>query len=145
MIKNVGEGAAEAIIESRELAGGAFDSLDDFSRQLNTRNVNKRALESLIKTGCLDSAAGTNEARGAMLVNLDRIMGIAQSALKLKETGQTTMFDLFGDEVATPLPVSTWKGRRSHGPRYRPGRRSCSAFGYRSIPLPTPRRNWRPT
>ncbi len=103
MIKNVGEGAAEAIIESRELAGGAFDSLDDFSRQLNTRNVNKRALESLIKTGCLDSAAGTNEARGAMLVNLDRIMGIAQSALKLKETGQTTMFDLFGDEVATPL------------------------------------------
>jgi DNA polymerase-3 subunit alpha len=38
-----------------------------------------------------------------MLVNLDRILSIAQSANKLKETGQTTMFDLFGDEVATPL------------------------------------------
>jgi DNA polymerase-3 subunit alpha len=103
MIKNVGQGAAEAIVESRELAGGEFASLDDFCRQLNTRNVNKRALESLIKAGCLDSVAGSTEARGAMLVNLDRIMGIAQSALKLKETGQTTMFDLFGDEVATPL------------------------------------------
>jgi DNA polymerase III subunit alpha len=103
MIKNVGEGAAEAIIGSRQEAGGAFASLDDFCRQLNTRNVNKRALESLIKVGCLDSVAGSADARGAMLVNLDRIMGIAQSALKLKETGQTTMFDLFGDEVATPL------------------------------------------
>ncbi len=103
MIKNVGEGAAEAIVESREQAGGEFASLDDFCRQLNTRNVNKRALESLIKGGCLDSIAGTSDARGALLVNLDRIMSIAQSALKLKETGQTTMFDLFGDEVATPL------------------------------------------
>jgi DNA polymerase III subunit alpha len=103
MIKNVGEGAAEAIIESRDQAGGAFASLDDFCRQLNTHNVNKRALESLVKTGCLDSVAGSADARGALLVNLDRIMSIAQSALKLKETGQTTMFDLFGDEVATPL------------------------------------------
>ncbi len=103
MIKNVGEGAAEAIVESRELAGGQFGSLDEFCRQLNTRNVNKRALESLIKAGCLDSISGTSESRGALLVNLDRIMGIAQSALKLKEMGQTTMFDLFGDEVATPL------------------------------------------
>jgi DNA polymerase-3 subunit alpha len=103
MIKNVGFGAAESILESREGAGGAFASLDDFCRQLNTHNVNKRALESLVKGGCLDSIAGTVEARGAMLVNLDRILGIAQSANKLKETGQTTMFDLFGDEVATPL------------------------------------------
>jgi len=38
-----------------------------------------------------------------MLINLDRILSIAQSANRLKETGQTTMFDLFGDEVATPL------------------------------------------
>jgi DNA polymerase-3 subunit alpha len=103
MIKNVGVGAAESILESRETAGGAFASLDDFCRQLNTHNVNKRALESLVKGGCLDSIAGTVDARGAMLVNLDRILGIAQSANKLKETGQTTMFDLFGDEVATPL------------------------------------------
>ncbi|HEX5141378.1 MAG TPA: DNA polymerase III subunit alpha, partial [Dehalococcoidia bacterium] len=103
MIKNVGEGAAESIIESRKVAGGSFDSLDDLCRVLNTRNVNKRALESLVKAGCLDSVAGSMEARGSMLLNLDRILGMAQSALKLKETGQSTMFDLFGEEVATPL------------------------------------------
>jgi len=102
MIKNVGEGAAQSIVEAREAAGGAFASLDDFCRNLNTRNVNKRALESLIKAGCLDSIAG-KQARGSLLLNLDRILGIAQNALKLKETGQATMFDLFGAEVATPL------------------------------------------
>jgi DNA polymerase III subunit alpha len=103
MIKNVGEGAAESLIASRQAAGGSFDSLDGFCREINTRNLNKRALESLVKAGCLDSVAGTPDARGAILVNLDRILSIAQSAQRLKETGQATMFDLFGAEVATPL------------------------------------------
>jgi DNA polymerase-3 subunit alpha len=103
MIKNVGQGAAESILESRAASGGSFGSLDDFCRVLNTHNVNKRALESLVKAGCLDSIAGNSAARGALLVNLDRILGIAQSEQKLKETGQATMFDLFGAEVATPL------------------------------------------
>ncbi|HWC31280.1 MAG TPA: OB-fold nucleic acid binding domain-containing protein, partial [Dehalococcoidia bacterium] len=51
----------------------------------------------------LDSVAGKADARGSMLVNLDRVLSIAQSSLKLRETGQATMFDLFGAEVATPL------------------------------------------
>jgi DNA polymerase-3 subunit alpha len=103
MIKNVGEGAAESLIESRIEAGGAFATLDDLCRNLNTRNLNKRALESLVKAGALDSVAGKPEARGSLLVNLDRILSIAQSSQKLRETGQATMFDLFGAEVATPL------------------------------------------
>ena len=103
MVKNVGSGAAEALIEARDEAGGAFESLNDLCRHLNPRNVNKRALESLVKTGALDSIAGGAEARGSLLVNLDRILSIAQSSLKLRETGQATMFDLFGAEVATPL------------------------------------------
>jgi DNA polymerase-3 subunit alpha len=103
MIKNVGSGAAEAIVEARDANGGSFATLNDFCRTLNTRNVNKRALESLVKAGALDSVGGGTEARGSMLINLDRIMSIAQSSQKLRETGQTTMFDLFGEEVATPL------------------------------------------
>jgi DNA polymerase-3 subunit alpha len=103
MIKNVGEGAAESIIESRQAAGGVFASLDDMCTSLNTHNVNKRALESLVKAGALDSVAGKQDARGSMLANLDRILSIAQSTQKLKETGQTSMFDLFGTEVAAPL------------------------------------------
>ncbi len=100
MIKNVGTGAAESLAEARK---DGFGSLDDFCRRLNTGNVNKRALESLIKAGALDSIAGRSDARGSLLINLDRIMSIAQSAQKLRETGQSTMFDLFGQEVATPL------------------------------------------
>jgi DNA polymerase-3 subunit alpha len=103
MIKNVGLGAAEAVTEARQQAGGAFASLNDFCRQINTRNLNKRALESLIKAGALDSVAGSAEARGSVLINLDRILSIAQSSQRLRETGQTTMFDLFGEEVAAPL------------------------------------------
>ena len=43
--------------------------------------------------------------RGTLLANLDRIVGLAQQEQKLKESGQSTMFDLFGDNVATPLPA----------------------------------------
>ncbi len=103
MIKNVGEGAAESILESRAAAGGVFASLNDLCRNLNTHNVNKRALESLVKAGALDGVAGKPDARGSLLVNLDRILSIAQSTLKLKETGQTSMFDLFGTETEKPL------------------------------------------
>jgi DNA polymerase III subunit alpha len=103
MIKNVGTGAAESILETREKAGGAFRNLDDFCRNLNANNVNKRAIESLIKSGALDSVAGSAEARGSLLLNLDRIVQLAQSSQRLRESGQMTMFDLFGQEVATPL------------------------------------------
>ena len=101
MIKNVGFGAAESIVETRGEEG--FTSIDDFCRKLNTHNVNKRALESLIKAGALDRIAAKPDARGSLLLSLERIMSIAQSSQKLRETGQATMFDLFGAEVATPL------------------------------------------
>ena len=101
-IKNVGGAAAESLVEERT-KDGEYASLDDFCRKLNARSVNKRALESLIKAGALDSIAGNPDARGSLLVNLDRIVSISQNALKLRESGQSTMFDLFGEEVATPL------------------------------------------
>ena len=47
---------------------------------------------------------GRPSGRGTLLANLDRIVSLAQRELKLKETGQSTMFDMFGDSVATPLP-----------------------------------------
>ena len=106
MIKNCGHAAAESVVEARKESGGAFTSLNDFCKQLNTRDVNKRAVESLIKAGALDSIAGSAEARGSMLINLDRIMSIAQSSQKLRETGQATMFDMFGEDVAAPIATN---------------------------------------
>ena len=51
-IKGVGEGAVESIVEARN-AGGEFTDLYDFCRRVDTRKVNKRTLEALVKAGCL--------------------------------------------------------------------------------------------
>ncbi|MEX1253232.1 MAG: DNA polymerase III subunit alpha [Dehalococcoidia bacterium] len=99
-IKNVGTGAAEGIVEERE-RDGPFASVDDFCRRINLKSVNKRALESLAKSGALDAFGD----RGTLLANLDRLVSLAQREQKLRETGQATMFDLFGDQVSTPMPA----------------------------------------
>jgi DNA polymerase-3 subunit alpha len=98
-VKNVGYGAAENIIAVRE-EGGPFTGIDDFAKRVDLKTLNKRALESLIKSGALDTLGG----RGTLLANLDRIVSLAQREAKLRESGQSTMFDMFGDNVSTPLP-----------------------------------------
>jgi DNA polymerase-3 subunit alpha len=100
MIKNVGTGAAEAVVEARQ-QGGPFTSVEDFCRRVNLRELNKRALESMIKAGALDSLGD----RGTLLHNLDRLVSLGQREQKLRESGQATMFDLFGQTAQTPLPA----------------------------------------
>ncbi|NQT73037.1 MAG: DNA polymerase III subunit alpha [Chloroflexi bacterium] len=99
-IKNVGEAAIESIITSQE-KDGAFKSIEDFCRRADLRGLNKRALECLIKVGALDSLAS----RGALLGGMDRILKLSQQEQQLKESGQVTMFDLWGDSATAPLPV----------------------------------------
>ncbi len=99
-VKNVGFGAAEGIVAARE-QGGPFTSVEDFTKRVDLKALNKRALESLVKCGALDELGQ----RGTLLANLDRIVSLALREAKLKETGQSTMFDMFGDSVATPLPA----------------------------------------
>jgi len=99
-VKNVGQAAAEGIVAARA-EGGPFADIGDFVKRVDLKAVNKRSLESLIKAGALDALGQ----RGTLLANVDRITSIAQREAKLKETGQSTMFDLFGDSVATPLPA----------------------------------------
>jgi DNA polymerase-3 subunit alpha len=98
-IKNVGYTAIEPIILARE-NGGPFKSIEDFCRRVDLRSVNKKVVESLIKAGAFDCLAP----RGALLQAIDRIISLAQWEQRLKETGQTSMFDLWGDTVPTPLP-----------------------------------------
>ncbi|HEY8172882.1 MAG TPA: DNA polymerase III subunit alpha [Dehalococcoidia bacterium] len=98
-VKNVGTGAAEGIVQARDETG-AFRDIEDFTKRVDLRALNKRSLESLVKCGALDCLGS----RGTLLANLDRIVSLAQREAKLKETGQSTMFDMFGDSVSTPLP-----------------------------------------
>ena len=98
-VKNVGDGAVRPLVEARE-ADGPFKSVEDMCRRANLHNLNKRALESLIKVGALDSL----EKRGALLGGVDRILSMSQREWDMKNSGQSTMFDLWGASVDTPLP-----------------------------------------
>src|SRR5207244_10320875 len=57
-VKNVGEAAAEAIVRARE-GGGEFTSLWDFTERVDPQAPHKRAVESLVKCGALDSTGGS--------------------------------------------------------------------------------------
>lgn len=93
-IKNIGRPVIEALIGERE-AGGAFKSLEDFITRMNGRELNKRAVENLIKAGALDGLDGN---RRQKIVAFPSFMdGIAQSKKKALE-GQMSLFDMFGEE-----------------------------------------------
>ncbi|MDP6821920.1 MAG: DNA polymerase III subunit alpha [Dehalococcoidia bacterium] len=99
-VKNVGASAIEPIIEERN-SGGPFESLEDFCKRVDFGGLNKRALESLMKVGGFDRLGD----RGAMIEGLDRIMALIRRESELRDSGQSTMFDMLGDSVDTPLPA----------------------------------------
>jgi DNA polymerase-3 subunit alpha len=101
-IKNVGEGPVETILASRQ--EGPFRDLDDFCRRTDLRQVNRRALESLIKVGALRNF-GT---RSQLLPIADRIMALSASLHRAREVGQMSLFGkatgvhLAADEALLP-------------------------------------------
>ncbi len=100
-VKNVGENAVAAMVAARE-AGGPFDGLWDFCDRVDPQLVNKRALESLVKAGALDS---TGHPRKGMLDVLEQALawGGKQHADRL--LGQGSIFDLGGEEQEANGPV----------------------------------------
>ena len=98
-VKNVGEGAARAIIAARE-EGGEFTSIWDFTERVDPAVANKRALESLVKCGALDSTGAT---RTGMLTALEDALSWGQRQLADRLAGQGSIFDL-GDEPSDSAP-----------------------------------------
>jgi DNA polymerase-3 subunit alpha len=98
-VKNVGDGAIDAIIEARE-AGGPFTSLFDFCQRVNLKVVNRRVVESLIKCGAF---ATTRETRAQMMACLDDYLEAAQKRQRDREDGQTSLFDDMEDTVQPML------------------------------------------
>ncbi|MBI3485670.1 DNA polymerase III subunit alpha [Candidatus Daviesbacteria bacterium] len=86
-IKNVGMGAIESILEAK--AKKSFSSLFDLCSRVDTRLVNRKTLESLIKAGALDSF-GT---RAAQLLSLDQCLEEAHKNAKATLTGQASLFE----------------------------------------------------
>lgn len=89
-IKNVGSGSAEEIVRVRE-ESGPFLSLEDFLTRVNYRLVNRKSLESLIKSGGFDRF---NE-RAVLLSNIDLIVAYAS---KIQKDTNTNQLGLFSEE-----------------------------------------------
>jgi DNA polymerase-3 subunit alpha len=99
-VKTVGEGAVRPLVEERK-ANGPFLSIDDFCRRADVSALNRRTLESLAKAGAFDSLGP----RGAVLAAVDQIMSAAQLESRIRNSGQTSMFDAMaggGDGPALP-------------------------------------------
>ncbi|MGJ8676156.1 MAG: DNA polymerase III subunit alpha [Akkermansiaceae bacterium] len=100
-IKNVGEGAMATAIADR-VTNGVFLSLDDFSNRLDSKSVNKRILENLIKAGALD---WTGETRAGMFTRVEQVVASASSAQRDRAQGQVSLFDTMDFAGAAPEPT----------------------------------------
>jgi DNA polymerase-3 subunit alpha len=112
-VKNVGDSAVEAILAARR-QGGPFESLEDFARRVDLRQVGKRALECLVRVGALDCLGS----RVAVLDSLERVLSLSAAHFRAIEIGQMSFF---GGEtgITDSLILST-------GPSEVPRRRQLS-------------------
>ena len=99
-VKGIGEAAIDAIVETRT-ESGSFTSLQDFCERVDMKQVNKRAVESLILSGAFDSLEGH---RAQYLKSLENIMKAAQNAQAERDRGQMS---LFGDGEEAPAATVT--------------------------------------
>ena len=99
-VKGVGVSAVEEIIRARE-ADGPFKSIEDFAKRVSTSKFNRKAWESLIKTGAFDGFGD----RSDLLFNLDTIVAFAQKTQKEAASGQTDLFGMLGDESVDVQPT----------------------------------------
>ncbi|MBS1234902.1 MAG: polymerase subuit alpha, partial [Nitrospirae bacterium] len=97
-VKGVGAAAIDSILESRD-AEGAFSSIADFVRRADTRKVNKKVLESLVKAGAFDSLGIT---RASAMDSVTTLLNGSGS----RNSGQQS---IFGEEMFDPEPlVEEW-------------------------------------
>jgi DNA polymerase III subunit alpha len=99
-IKNVGENTAKAIRESR-MSQGAFESLYDFCERIESRFLNKRVFESLIKSGAMDSLGP----RESMLASVDEAISALQRASRTRESGQHGLFGTAAAPARMPFEL----------------------------------------
>ena len=99
-VKNVGENAIESIIKARE-EKGVTKNIFTFIEQLDISQVNKKAIESLIKAGACDCLSPN---RAAMMSVYEGLVESAQNSNKKNLEGQMSLFDL-GTEVLDEMPM----------------------------------------
>jgi DNA polymerase-3 subunit alpha len=98
-VKGVGESAIEAITEERDKEG-RFATLFDLCYRVDSKKVNRRVLEALIRAGALDSL---HPSRSSMMASLAKMLRMADQDLRNRAAGQD---DLFGWHKGIPQPAS---------------------------------------
>jgi len=93
-VKNVGQGAIDSIINVRKREG-SFKSLYHFCEHVDSRLVNRKVIESLIKCGALDSFGLF---RSQLMAILDRAIEVAGGIQKDRMNGQLSFFDAFEEQ-----------------------------------------------
>ncbi len=115
-IKGLGEGPIDSLVSCREQEGG-FRDLYDFCERVDSRKVNKRAIEAMIGSGALDQLVEKvpedipdtiGYKRALLAANQEDAVGLAEQKARNEDSGLT---DLFGGEV---LVKETEEGRYNH-------------------------------
>jgi DNA polymerase-3 subunit alpha len=101
-VKNVGQGAVQAIVAGRQ-EGGPFSSIYNFCERVNLGGVNRRVMESLIKAGAFDST-GANRAQ--LTEALDRALESGLRASRDRAMGQHGLFGLGPADLKTEHPLA---------------------------------------
>jgi len=99
-IKNVGEKVIDAVLEARA-AGGPFISLLDLCERVSSKDMNRRVLEALIRSGACDCLGE----RAALLAVLDQVLDRVAQVRRERDSGQTSLFGGATVEDAPPLTV----------------------------------------
>ena len=92
-IKNFGEGIANVIIEERK-KGGKFKTLEDFLNRIKDKNLNKKSLESLVKSGAMDVFGD----RGVMIANTQDLLDYNKEQ-QARPENQESLFSMFEAET----------------------------------------------
>ena len=117
-IKNVGEAAMEMAVEDRH-QNGDFASMDDFTNRLDSKAVNKKILESLIRCGAFDFM---DEKRASLAARLEQVVAAAAATQKDLKAGQASLFDMveltetaapptMADADGEPIEIEEWGER----------------------------------
>ena len=110
-VKNVGEGAIESILEARA-QGGPFRSVFDFASRIDSRRVNRRVVESLVKCGAFDSL---HAERAVVWASLDTALEAGAAAQRDREIGQASLFGgSSGGDAPEPalITAAPWTDRQ---------------------------------
>ncbi len=99
-VKNVGEAAAQAIVRARE--DGHFATIWELTERVDPQALNRRALESLVKCGALDSTGATRMAMVSEVI-LDSALAHGQRLAADRLAGQASIFDSAFDEAEAPV------------------------------------------